>query len=90
MRRAIRTRGHFPNDRAAAKLIYLALRGAESKWRAPPRAWLGRTTSSLRQARDVTRARSGIASGRFDRNVTIEEIGGPGSVQPEVAHTRNF
>ena len=39
MRRAIRTRGHFPNDRAAAKLIYLALRGVESKWRAPPAYW---------------------------------------------------
>ena len=26
VRRAIRTRGHFPNDRAATKLIYLALR----------------------------------------------------------------
>ena len=25
VRRAVRTRGHFPNDRAATKLIYLAL-----------------------------------------------------------------
>ena len=33
---AVRTRGHFPNDRAAAKLIYLAMRGVEGKWRAPP------------------------------------------------------
>ena len=32
-------RGHFPNDRAAAKLIYLALRGMERKWRAPPVFW---------------------------------------------------
>ena len=39
MRRAIRTRGHFPNDRAATKLIYLALRGVESKWRRPPAFW---------------------------------------------------
>ena len=37
--RAIRTRGHFPNDRAATKLIYLALRGVERKWRAPPTFW---------------------------------------------------
>ena len=29
VRRAIRTRGHFPNDRAATKLIYLARRRAE-------------------------------------------------------------
>ena len=39
VRRAIRTRGHFPNDRAATKLIYLALRGVERKCRAPPTFW---------------------------------------------------
>ena len=27
---------HLPNDQAATKLIYLALRGVERKWRAPP------------------------------------------------------
>ena len=39
VRRAIRTRRHFPNDRAATKLIYVALRGVERKWRAPPVYW---------------------------------------------------
>ncbi len=39
VRRAVRTRGHFPNDRAAAKLIYLALRGVGRKWLAPPAFW---------------------------------------------------
>ena len=39
VRRAVRTRGHFPNDRAATKLLYLALRGVERKWRAPPVYW---------------------------------------------------
>ena len=34
MRRTVRTRGHFPNDRAATKVIYLALGGVESKWQA--------------------------------------------------------
>ncbi len=33
VRRAVRTRGHFPNDRAAMKLIYLTLRKIEQKWR---------------------------------------------------------
>jgi transposase-like protein len=32
-------RGHFPNDRAAAKLIYLALRNVEAKWKNPPIYW---------------------------------------------------
>ncbi len=39
VRRALRTRGHFPNDRAATKLLYLALRGVQRKWRAPPLYW---------------------------------------------------
>ena len=39
VRRAVRARGHFPNDRAATKLLYLALRGVERKWRAPPLYW---------------------------------------------------
>ena len=39
VRRAVRARGHFPNDRAATKLLYLALRGVERKWRASPLYW---------------------------------------------------
>ena len=39
VRRAVRARGHFPNDRAATKLVYLALRAVQRKWRAPPRHW---------------------------------------------------
>jgi putative transposase len=39
VRKAVRNRGHFPNDRAAAKLIYLALRNIEAKWKNPPIAW---------------------------------------------------
>ena len=31
VRRAVRIRGHFPNDRAATKLIYLALRRPEAR-----------------------------------------------------------
>ena len=39
VRRAVRTRGHFPNDRAAAKLIYLTLRKIERKWQRPQTYW---------------------------------------------------
>jgi putative transposase len=39
VRKAVRVRGHFPNDAAATKLIYLALRGVEQKWKSPPVAW---------------------------------------------------
>jgi putative transposase len=39
VRRAVRSKGHFPHDDAAKKLIYLALRGVASKWKRPPPYW---------------------------------------------------
>lgn len=39
LRRAVRTRGHFPNDEAATKLLYLVLNHAAEEWKRPPREW---------------------------------------------------
>lgn len=40
LRRAVRTRGHFPSDQAATKLLYLVLsRHTASEWKRPPREW---------------------------------------------------
>jgi putative transposase len=39
LRRAVRTRGHFPNDDAAMKLLYLVLNHASEDWKRPPREW---------------------------------------------------
>lgn len=39
LRRAVRARGHFPNDDAAAKLLFLVLNRAEKEWTMPPREW---------------------------------------------------
>jgi putative transposase len=33
IRKSIKTRGHFPDEQAATKLIYLAIQRAETKWR---------------------------------------------------------
>jgi len=38
VRKAIKTRGHFPDEQSATKLIYLALMRAEAKWQRN-RAW---------------------------------------------------
>jgi putative transposase len=35
IRKTIKTRGHFPDEQAATKLIYLAIQRAERKWRTP-------------------------------------------------------
>ena len=41
VRKVIKNRGHFPNDQAATKLIYLALRNIEKQWKMPAREWKG-------------------------------------------------
>ena len=40
LRRAVRTRGHFPGDDAAMKLLYLVLNQAAAEWKKPPREWI--------------------------------------------------
>lgn len=39
VRKAIRNKGHFPNDQAAMKLIWLALRNVANHWQRPPISW---------------------------------------------------
>ena len=39
VRKAIRNKGHFPNDAAATKLIWLALRNITQNWKNPPISW---------------------------------------------------
>jgi putative transposase len=39
LRKVTKAKGHFPSDEAATKLLYLALRNAEKKWRMVPRFW---------------------------------------------------
>lgn len=37
VRKVLKTRGHMPNDDAALKLVFLAIRNAEKKWGRPDR-----------------------------------------------------
>ena len=39
LRRAVRSRGHFPTDDAALKLLFLVLNLAAKEWKMPPREW---------------------------------------------------
>jgi putative transposase len=39
LRRAVRTRGHFPTDESALKLLFLVLNLAAKEWKIPPREW---------------------------------------------------
>ncbi len=40
LRKVLKNRGHFPNDEAASRLIYLALKNIIAKWKAPSSAWI--------------------------------------------------
>jgi transposase-like protein len=39
LRKILKTRGHFPNDEAATKLLYLALRNSTRRWTRAPNEW---------------------------------------------------
>lgn len=39
LRKIVKNRGHFPTDEAASKLLFLALRNIEKKWKMPPVTW---------------------------------------------------
>ncbi|WP_043702223.1 IS256 family transposase [Tepidimonas taiwanensis] len=39
LRKIIKTRGHFPSDEAATKLIWLAIRNITAEWGRPAREW---------------------------------------------------
>jgi putative transposase len=41
LRKIIKSRGHFPTDDAATKLLYLALRNIHAKWQRGNHAWKG-------------------------------------------------
>ena len=47
LRRAVRAGGHFPNDEAALKLLFLVLNRAGKDWKMPPREW---TTAKAQMA----------------------------------------
>ena len=39
LRKVTKNRGHFPNDEAMFKLVYLALKNIAKKWAMPIRDW---------------------------------------------------
>ena len=39
VRKAVRSRGHFPDDESARKLVYLAIRNHETTWKRPMAGW---------------------------------------------------
>ncbi len=44
LRTSVRSRGHFPNDEAAVKMLYLVLRRVNQNWKMPQREWTAART----------------------------------------------
>jgi putative transposase len=44
LRSSVRSRGHFPSDEAAIKLLYLVLREVSKNWKMPQREWTAAKT----------------------------------------------
>ncbi|MBV9248470.1 MAG: IS256 family transposase [Acetobacteraceae bacterium] len=44
LRSAVRSRGHFPSDEAACKLLFLVLRQVSRNWKMPPKEWAAART----------------------------------------------
>ena len=44
LRSSVHSRGHFPTDDAAIKLLYLVLRGVSKDWKMPQREWTAAKT----------------------------------------------
>jgi putative transposase len=52
VRKAVRVRGHFPSEEAAAKLIWLVLRNVQARWKNPPVTWQAAKTQMAIQFED--------------------------------------
>jgi putative transposase len=52
VRKAVRVRGHFPSEEAAAKLIWLVLRKVQARWKNPPVPWQAAKTQLAIQFED--------------------------------------
>jgi putative transposase len=52
VRKAVRIRGHFPSEEAAAKLIWLVLRKVQAHWKNPPVTWQAAKTQLAIQFED--------------------------------------
>jgi putative transposase len=68
LRKVIKTRGAFPNEEAALKLLFLGLRAAEKKWTMPIHNWRAALNYFTFSGRTACRPWSGISARRSLHN----------------------
>jgi putative transposase len=68
LRKVIKTRASFPNDEAAFKLLYLALKNISKKWRMPVRDW----SAAMNQFAIIFEGR--VPMGGIDQNSFTQSI----------------
>ena len=82
LRKVLKTRGHFPSDEAATKLIYLALRDITKKWKNPPVTWKLAANpichsiwSKILCRRDLKKREANHCQSQKDKRWALEPIG---------------
>jgi hypothetical protein len=84
LRKIIKTRGHFPSEEAATKLLYLALVRAEQRWTMPIWKWKDALNQFARNVRLVIgrprRLRGGGAPGAEGKKSVFEDPADPHGV----------
>ena len=68
LRKIIKTRGHFPTDEAATKLLWLALRNITAKWDRGANYWKAAMTQFAILSREVYKADGVITNPLHTRN----------------------
>ena len=77
LRKIIKTRGHFPNDEAATKLIWLALRNITAKWERRRATWRTAMNNSRSSTRIALQHRKRKMNPRMDAAVSVDAQNAP-------------
>lgn len=81
LRAIIKTRGSFPNDDAALKLLYLAIRSAGRRWRRGIKwtaswvSWPFSSAKAFRERRDDKNGHHGNGDNRLARTFVVKSCG---------------
>ena len=74
IRRAVRTRGHFPSDEAAAKLIDPALNATSTEWKRSAREWHAVKSSSQSCSKNASRWRENAPQNKIPLSLHLPGV----------------
>ena len=89
IRRAVRTRGHFPSDEAAAKLIDPALNATSTEWKRSAREWHAVKSSSQSCSKNAYRWRENAPQNKIPLSLDLgQNQHGAATTRDGISHPR--